>query len=160
MLIPNLITIPPKTLIGTSVEMSLANNLTGQLWSAFMPRQKEIDNRVNADFISLQVYPDGYFKGDFNPAATFTKHALVEVDSLIDIPAGMTSFELEGGLYAVFHHVGNDTSIFQEIYMNWLPNSEYQLDNRPHYEVLGEKYKNNDPTSEEDIFIPIRLKKE
>jgi AraC family transcriptional regulator len=155
---PLITSIPSKTLIGTSIEMSLVNNLTGKLWSTFMPRRGELTNRTNADFISLQVYPDGYFSRDFNPAVTFTKHALVEVDNLNNIPVGMSSFELEGGLYAVFHHVGNDTSIFQEIYMNWLPKSDYQLYNRPHFEVLGEKYKNNNPTSEEDIYIPIKLK--
>jgi AraC family transcriptional regulator len=35
-----------------------------------------------------------------------------------------------------------------------LPGSEYFLDNRPHFEVLGDKYKNNDPTSEEEIWKP------
>lgn len=25
-----------------------------------------------------------------------------------------------------------------------------------HFEILGEKYKNNDPLSEEDIWIPIK----
>ncbi|MEN9524835.1 MAG: hypothetical protein RLZZ256_219, partial [Bacteroidota bacterium] len=32
----------------------------------------------------------------------------------------------------------------------------YLLDERPHVEVMGSKYKNNDPASEEDIWIPIR----
>jgi AraC family transcriptional regulator len=30
------------------------------------------------------------------------------------------------------------------------------LDQRPHVEVMGEKYKNNDPDSEEEIWIPIK----
>jgi AraC family transcriptional regulator len=34
------------------------------------------------------------------------------------------------------------------------------LDDRPHFEVLGEKYKNNDPTSEKEIWIPILPKKQ
>ncbi len=42
--------------------------------------------------------------------------------------------------------------------MSCLPNSEYELENRPHFEVLGEKYKNNDPNSEEEIWIPIKKK--
>jgi AraC family transcriptional regulator len=72
----------------------------------------------------------------------------------------METFVLSGGEYAVFDYKGssNDSSIFQYIFMNWLPNSGYNLDNRPHFEVLGEKYKNNDPTSEEEIWIPIRNK--
>jgi len=32
------------------------------------------------------------------------------------------------------------------------------LDDRPHFEVLGDKYKNADPDSEEEIWIPIRTK--
>ncbi|MEP1984886.1 MAG: GyrI-like domain-containing protein, partial [Maribacter dokdonensis] len=40
----------------------------------------------------------------------------------------------------------------------WIPNSEYQLDGRPHFEVLGAKYKNNDPNSEEEVWIPIKAK--
>jgi len=32
------------------------------------------------------------------------------------------------------------------------------LDNRPHFEVLGEKYKNGDPESEEEIWIPVKEK--
>ena len=39
---------------------------------------------------------------------------------------------------------------------SWLPNSEFDIDNRPNFEVLGEKYKRTDPSSEEDIWIPIK----
>jgi len=39
-----------------------------------------------------------------------------------------------------------------------LPNSDYELDNRPHFEILGKKYKNNSADSEEEIWIPVKLK--
>jgi AraC family transcriptional regulator len=45
---------------------------------------------------------------------------------------------------------------FTYIFTRWLPASGYQLDNRPHFEILGDKYKNNDPESEEEIWIPVR----
>ncbi|MCB0855813.1 MAG: GyrI-like domain-containing protein, partial [Bacteroidetes bacterium] len=48
--------------------------------------------------------------------------------------------------------------IFQYIFFECLPKSDYLLDNRPHFEVLGEKAKLNDPNSEEEIWVPIRLK--
>lgn len=38
------------------------------------------------------------------------------------------------------------------IFATWLPSSAYVLDNRPHFEVLGAKYKSNDPGSEEEIW--------
>ena len=72
----------------------------------------------------------------------------------------METFSLTGGLYAVFDYKGstNDLSIFQYILGVWLPSSEYVLDHRPHFEVLGDKYKNNGPISEEEIWIPIKRK--
>ncbi|MFZ1515671.1 MAG: GyrI-like domain-containing protein, partial [Saprospiraceae bacterium] len=67
---------------------------------------------------------------------------------------------IPGGLYAVFYYKGlsTDTAIFEYIFNTWLPNSEYGLDDRPHFEILGERYKNNDADSEEEIWIPIKNK--
>ena len=72
----------------------------------------------------------------------------------------MESFVLEGGLYAVFDYKGlnTDNKIFLYIFRDWLPASEYELDDRPQFEVLGENYKNNDPDSQEEIWIPVKLK--
>ena len=69
----------------------------------------------------------------------------------------METFTLSAGTYVVFEYKGpgNDNSIFQFIFGTWHPNSNYLLDDRPHFEVLGEKYKNGDPDSEEEIWIPV-----
>lgn len=146
-------------LIGQSIKMSLSDNKTGQLWSQFAPRISEIQNRSSSDRISMQVYPALYYK-QFNPTTEFIKWATVEVKNFEDIPIGMQTFILKEGLYAVFEYKGSssDSSIFQYIFSTWIPNSPYELDDRPHFEVLGTKYKNNDPNSEEEIWIPI-LKK-
>ncbi|MFT7546012.1 MAG: AraC family transcriptional regulator, partial [Gammaproteobacteria bacterium] len=128
------------------IKMSLNNNKTGQLWGGFAPKIKDIKNRPNAVMISMQVYDSSYFR-EFNPNSEFEKWATVEVEDFSDVPKEMETFNLKGGDYAVFDHIGSsaDNSIFQYIFMTWLPNSKYQLDNRPHFKVLGEKYKNNDP---------------
>ena len=148
-----------KLLIGQHVTMSLVNNMTGFLWGQFAPRIKEVPNRVSLDKISMQVYPADYYN-PFSPAKEFEKWATVEVSTLENKPEGMSSFVLEGGLYAVFDYKGSssDPSIFQYIYSQWIPASKYAVDDRPHFEVLGEKYKNNSPDSEEEIWIPIREK--
>jgi AraC family transcriptional regulator len=140
--------------------MSLANNKTGDLWSSFMPRRRDIINNLTNDMISMQVYKSTHFT-DFKPTNEFEKWATVEVTNFENVPNDMETFSLAGGLYAVFDYKGlsTDNSIFQYIFSTWLPGSEYDLDDRPHFEVLGEKYKNNDPTSEEEIWIPIRPKK-
>lgn len=146
-----------KKLIGLSTHMSIVKNLTGQLWGQFGPRIKEIKNRVSEDKISLQVYPASYFEA-FDPTKEFEKWATVEVADFNAIPTGLASLTLNEGSYAVFDYKGSssDKSIFQYIYSEWVPNSEFVLDNRPHFEVLGAGYKNNDPESEEEIWVPIR----
>ena len=145
--------------VGQTLSMSILQNRTAELWRQFSPKVHHISNRINADRISLQVYPTSYFNV-FDPHQIFEKWALVEVSNELDIPSGMQSFVIEEGLYAVFDYKGpsNDPSIFQHIYSRWIPNSIYRLDDRPHFEVLGAAYKNNDPSSEEEIWIPIMQK--
>lgn len=136
--------------------MSLTNNKTGQLWGKFGPKIKEIKNRVSQDKISMQIY-DALYYHKFNPNNVFEKWAAVEVTSFENMDKEMQSFTLQEGLYAVFDYKGSssDNSIFQYIFWKWLPNSPYLIDNRPHFELLNEKYTNNDPNSEEEIWIPI-----
>lgn len=158
-MIPRIEIVAEKKMIGKRMKMSLTNNKTGELWRSFMPRRKEIQNNIGTDFYSLQVFDPSYFD-NFNPNTEFEKWALIEVSDFDTVPNDMEIFLLESGLYAVFSYKGSsaDNSIFQYIFTTWIPNSIYSLDNRPHFEVLGEKYKNNDPSSEEEIWIPIKLK--
>ena len=155
---PKIVSIPVKKLIGYSIEMSLLNNQTQTIWQLFMPRLKEIKNAVSADLFSLQNYPDDYFT-NFTPETIFTKWAAVEVKNFENIPEGFEKLEIPSGKYAVFHHKGN-TEMFaktaQYIYTEWLPNSGFQLDNKPHFEVLGDNYLGHEnPESEEEVWIPI-----
>ena len=151
-------TLSEKKLVGKRLTMSFADNKIGQLWKDFMPRRKEISNTLTNDLISMVVYNPTHF-ADFKPTNEFERWATVEVSDFDHVPNQMETFVLPGGLYAVFDYKGlnTDNSIFQYIFGTWLPNSEYVLDDRPHFEVLGNKYKNNDPTSEEEIWIPIKL---
>jgi len=149
-----------KKLVGKHSRMSFAENKTAELWRSFMPLRKEIKNSTGTDLYSLQLYPVSFFDS-FNPHTSFEKWAAMAVSSFDNIPSGMEAFTLESGLYAVFNHKGSNTdnSTFEYIFTNWLPNStEHVLDNRPHFEVLGDKYKNGDPASEEEIWIPVKLK--
>lgn len=154
---PEIITQPEKKLIGKRLIMSFADFKIAELWKSFLPHRKEITNNLGNELISMVVYKPGHFT-NFNPTSEFEKWATVEVSDFNNVPEAMETFTLPAGLYAVFHYKGlnTDNSIFQYIFGTWLPASGYELDNRPHFEVLGEKYKNNDPDSEEDIWIPIR----
>jgi len=156
---PRIETISAKKLIGKRLTMSLSENKTGELWQSFMQRRKEIRNTISAELISLQMYDPLYFS-DFDPGTEFEKWAAAEVFDFESLPDGMETITLPGGLYAVFLHKGaasKGPETFQYIFGTWLPDSGYTLDNRPHFEVLDEKYKNEDLDSEEEIWIPIKF---
>ncbi len=149
-------------LLGKSVQMSLVNNRTHDLWKAVAPVLNQEEATFGKPRYSVQVYDDLHYFKQFNPQTTFTKWAAIEAVHLQKIPIGFSQLTLEGGLYAVFHHKG-DAKEFQKtahyIYGEWLPNSGYLLDDRPHFELLGAHYKNNHPDSEEEVWIPIKKKK-
>jgi AraC family transcriptional regulator len=153
--------IEKKKLIGKSIKMSLADNNTFELWQSFMMKREAIKNRVDSNYISMQVYD--YSKGNdiFNPDTEYEKRAVVEVSDLGHIPEGMHGYEFNGGLYAVFLHKGHPglfLKTYKYIFEEWFPGSEYELDEREHYELLGDKYKNSDPASEEEVYLPVRRK--
>lgn len=148
-------TIKTKNFVGMRETMSILENTTFNLFHSFMPRRKEIINTLNNNILDLKVYPENYFL-NFNPSTLFTKWALVEVSDFKNIPKGMESFILESGKYAVFNSKTGDDSIFNYIFTTWLHKSKYGLDNRPHFDVLSENTKINNPNSEQKIWIPIR----
>jgi AraC family transcriptional regulator len=151
-----------KKLIGKHLSMSFTDNRTVELWKSFIPCRKEIRNSLTSDLISMQVYDNLLYFRNFDQNAIFEKWAAVEVSDFNTIPAGMEPFTLPYGLYAVFLHKGGastGTITFRYIFETWLPRSGYNLDIRPHFEILGEKYKNDSPDSEEEIWIPIKSKK-
>lgn len=157
---PRIELITAKKLVGKRKVMSFADNQTFRLWQSFMPGRKEINNTLKIELISMQVYPQlfDFTFPDLN--AGFEKWAAVEVSDFNRVPHDMETYILTGGLYAVFEYKGlsSDSKIFQYIFGTWLPGSNFTIDNRPHFEILGEKYKNDDPTSEEEIWIPIKPK--
>lgn len=159
-MIPRTEIINEKKLVGKRMTMSYANYRIGELWGSFMPRRKEITNTLTNDLISLVVYAPNHFI-DFKPTNQFERWATVEVENFNNVPDELETYNLSSGLYAVFNYKGMSSgaaAFFQYIYSEWVPNSEFILDDRAHFEVLGEKYKNNDPSSEEEIWIPIKAK--
>jgi AraC family transcriptional regulator len=144
-----------KKVIGT--QSTMRRNQYGNiiaLWKRFMPQKIKIKNSVNDELIAMQVY------SDFSTLKkSFDIWACVEVSSLEALPEGMTGYTIPEGAYAVFLHKGtNAAATYHQIMSQWLPNSSFEIDDRPHFQVMGEMYKNGSPDSEEDFYVPIRLK--
>lgn len=155
---PGIEILGPRKLIGIRMEMSLSDNKTAELWRKFMPGRSKIKNRVTGDFISMQNYGENW---NFSPDELFEKWAAVEVSSFTEVPPDMETYLLEGGKYAVFIHYGPAAAAadtMKYIFGEWLPRTEYSLDNREHFEILPEGYNPMDPHAEEEIWVPIREK--
>jgi AraC family transcriptional regulator len=147
--------------IGSKLKMSFANDKTMVLWQTFMQRRKEIKNNVGTELYSIGVYEDtGFFKS-FNPMKEFDKWAAIKVSDLDILPENMMKLIIPAGEYAVFRYKGKPSeaqATYQFIYGEWIANSEYVLDDRPHFALMGENYKGEHPDSEEDLWIPIKRK--
>jgi AraC family transcriptional regulator len=149
-----------KTLVGKKLSMSFAANRTFELWRSFMPQLSKIKNRVGLELYSVEIYPQDFFK-EFHPTVEFEKWAAVEVTEINSVPPEMEKLIIQSGMYAVFIHRGPASAgpeTYNYIFGTWLPGSDYILDNRPHFALMGEKYKNDDPESEEEIWIPVKQK--
>ena len=138
--------------------MSFSENKTRELWQEFMPQRTEIKNRVGPKLYSAEVYDPSFFN-TFDPARLFEKWAVVEVSDFLTVPVGMETIVFPAGPYAVFLHKGPASTApktYRYIYNTWIPQSEYKIDVRPHFAVMGEKYKPESQDSEEEVWIPIK----
>ncbi len=156
---PQIITITEKKLVGMRINTSLSDDKTTALWQQFMPRRNEIKNKLESGFYDVKVYPSNFEMKDFTPQTIFEKWAAIEVSLFNQIPNSMESYTIKGGKYAVFMHKGPASSFhktLQYIFGVWLPDANYTLDNRAHFEIMGETYKPDDPNAEEEVWIPIK----
>jgi len=158
---PRIETLTTTTLIGKKLTTSFANDKTFELWRSFSPRKKEIKHTINDNLYSVEMYPNTSFFQNFNPIQAFEKWAAIAVSKAEEIPQGMESLTLPEGLYAVFPYKGKPSEsmgTFKYIYGEWIPHSKYGLADRPHFALMGAKYKGEHPDSEEEFWIPVKAK--
>lgn len=146
--------IEAKKLIGFSITTSFQEDKTPMVWRQFMMRRSEITNRISDQVFSLQIYPN-----NFAPNQSFTKYALAEVSDFDNIPNDFEPFELEKGKYLVFNYKGkaeNGPEIFSYIFQTFIPENNFEVDDRPHFEIFGDDYNPSSEFAEEEIWIPIK----
>lgn len=157
---PRIEIVDVRKFVGKRTVMSFDRNTTHELRKEFMPAKAKIPNSIGAALYSIEIYSTHFFDS-FDPARQFEKWAAVEVTALGSMADGMEALLCPGGEYAVFVHEGpasNGPKTYEYIFTSWLPNSGFVLDDRPHFAVMGEKYRYDNPESEEEIWIPIRRK--
>ncbi len=156
MIEPRIETVSPRVLVGVRMEMSMVADRTSDLWRSFGPRMREIPGRITEGSVALRSYRA---PGDvFDPEAVFERWAGVEVSGHEGVPEGLDTCRIAGGLYAVFEHRGpaSDLAPFRFFFQEWLPASPFDLDLRPHFELLSASYDPRSPDATEECFVPLR----
>lgn len=146
--------IESKKLIGFSITTSFQEDKTPIVWRKLMMRKNEITSRISDHLFSLQIYPE-----NFSPNRSFTKYALAEVSDFDNMPNDFETFALEGGKYLVFSYQGkaeNGPELFGYIFQTFIPENNFEVDDRPHFEIFGEDYNPSDENAQEEIWIPIK----
>ena len=156
---PRIITTADIKLVGKRIQTSLAENKTADLWKSFHPLVRDIQQTTGSGLYSVQIFSDDLKFENFTPQTVFEKWAAVEVHNFNGQPEDLDTYVLPGGKYAVFIHKGLPSDFpktSRYIHTEWLPNTFYELDNRPHFEIMTYDYDPTDPESEEEVWIPIR----
>lgn len=157
---PNIITTKPIVIVGLKANLSFITNGSGtaKLAKQFMPNRNQVLNRIGTEKFSIQVY-DQFNYNKMSPNTLFEKWVGVEVSNADRLPGNMEVLTIPSGQYAVFNYKGkpeNFLEAWQYIHTIWLPNSEFEIDDRPHFEKLPEDYHPSNPITEEEIWVPVK----
>jgi AraC family transcriptional regulator len=152
--------IKSMSLAGKVIQTSLAENRTKALWQSLMRDKAYFPPKEFQHLYSVEIYPNTYFK-TFDPTQTFQKWACVEWPDEHPLPHGFSAITIPEGLYAVCHYKGHHLKAFQTfqyLFNEWLPASDYVVDQRPHFEHMGKGYRGDSDDSEEFFYIPLAPK--
>ncbi|MGI8314249.1 GyrI-like domain-containing protein [Halobacillus mangrovi] len=158
---PKLIQLEAKKLIGKSKQMSLNEDRTVELWRSFMPKHKTIKDRIDDNLYNMKVFDEKFDPARFTPDTPFQKWAVVEVREFDEKQDELEPIILNGGLYVMFYHHGPASEFhktLQSFYEEWLPSSNYLVDNREHFERFTKEYNPMDSNAVEEVWIPVKNK--
>lgn len=150
---------PETRLIGSRRRMSFVTDRTSELWREFRAIRPRVADEVGSESYSVKVFDGSYSFEKFDPTAEFDKWAAAAVMQTADVPDGLEPLTIPAGKYAEFLHVGpasEASKLFADILGRRIPRSEFELDLRPHFEILPEDYDPFSPQATERVLIPIR----
>ncbi len=127
-----------------------------KLWTDYLNRANEIQNRVGREEVGLVWCLEDEAKSHPNECLYM---CAAKVSSSDDVPSGMTAREISGGKYAVFKQKGGPNKFeytMKYIYSSWFPKSGFVFDDRPEMEIYSTGYEEDSEASEAEIYIPIK----
>jgi AraC family transcriptional regulator len=159
---PRIVEFPGKEVSGVRLRMSHGGDRTSELWRGFRSRLAEASLQFVAAY-SIRVYDESYSFSTFDRGAEFDKWAAVDSNLNPELSESLERLVVPPGRYAVFIHKGTAMDAprtFRNIFGVWLPASNFEVDSRPHFEILPPGYDPFDPRTEEEVWLPIRERQE
>ena len=151
-MIPEIIEIPEKFIIGRNLTLPTDDYNVFPLWKQFRTEQAA-NNLMGVDLYAIQQY------AEWPPKTTITHWAGIERKDGVEYPSEWIIHPLSSGKYARFIHRGTQAEFPKTMAMiltEWLPSSPYHYDSsRAQFQIMSAHYVMNDPESEEFVFIPI-----
>jgi AraC family transcriptional regulator len=147
------VTKPAFTVVGMLIHTKPMTPEIPNLWQQFVPRMDEVQHLAEPgvsyglmDHFDQEIGELDYMAGN-------------AVEKVVDLPAGMTRWNVPANTYAVFEAtLPTIGDTFGYIYNTWLPTSGYQQAAGPYFERYGETFNPDDPTSKLSIYIPVEKK--
>lgn len=154
---PRIVTKEEFKVVGVAKRVQIDSDQAMQLWQGFIKRIGDIKNKLKPNVsYSICKYDPNFSIQDMSEHTQLDIMACVEVDSLDNIPQGMTSKKIPTQKYAVFT-TGDRSSAYEYIYGDWAYNSGYELAEADDFECYDESYNPDDPKHcQFDIYIPIK----
>jgi AraC family transcriptional regulator len=123
-----------------------------ELWSRFVPRMDEIEQRRGKHSYGICIPIEG------EESAAFDYVAAVEVEPGGPVPDGMVALAVPGGTFAVFTHRGHISHFHEttkQIWGVWLPASSLRYGHHPDFELYDDRFDGESGEGEVDIYVPI-----
>ena len=137
--------------IRTTNEGGKSSHDLGKLWERFYQENvsSKITGKMNEEIYSVYTDYESDYKG------SYTTIIGCKVNSLNNIPEGMTGKEIEGGNYKVFTAKGKIPDAVVNQWMEIWKDSELKRAYTSDFEVYGEKSQNPE-NAEVDIYIAVK----
>ena len=148
---PQFVTKPAFIVVGLLIHTKPMTPEIPQLWDQFIPRMGEIQHLAEPgvsyglmDHFDQKIGALDYMAGN-------------AVEKVVELPAGMTHWNVPANTYAVFEaRLATIGETFDYIYNSWLPTSGYQQAAGPYFERYGGTFSPADPRL--SIYIPVEKK--
>lgn len=159
-LIPEIVVVPSKTIVGIRFETSVANNKSVEQWDIFNKQLIKMKNVfLTSNRYSFFEVSENCETQIFNEDSQTTEFIGIEADKLKNMNDNMLIKEFIGGKYAKFIHTGPVNTLYltyKYIWGTWLPKSNEKLDMRDDFECYTERFLGADnDKSQIDIYFPI-----